>query len=246
MGIAIGDYDRDGTMDIFKTNFAGDTSTLYSNTGHGLCEDRTFASGVGVNTRWLGWGVGFIDLDNDGWLDLFLVNGHVYPEVDSQKSEAAYRQPKVVYRNLRNGRFADVTAQLGPPVTTEKASRGAAFADFDNDGDVDVVVNNVHDTPDLFRLDQTVRHHWMTLRLIGTKSNRSAIGSLVRVITADGEQRQEVRGGGSYYSQSDLRLQFGLGEAKAIERVVVRWPSGVEETWSDLAIDRQHTLTEGK
>ena len=243
MGIAIGDYDRNGSMDIFKTNFAGDTSTLYSNTGSG-CEDRTFASGIGVNTRWLGWGVGFLDLDNDGWLDLFLVNGHVYPEVDQLKSEAGYKQPKVVYRNLRNGRFADVTAQLGPPITTEKAARGAAFADFDNDGDIDVVVNNMHDTPDLLRLDQTVKHHWIGFKLVGTTSNRSAIGSLVRVVTTDGEQRQEVRGGGSYYSQSDLRLEFGLGDAKAIERVVVRWPNGNEQTWTGLDTDRFHTLTE--
>ena len=246
MGIAVGDYDRNGTMDIFKTNFAGDTSTLYSNTGTGMCEDRTFASGIGVNTRWLGWGVGFLDLDNDGWLDLFLANGHVYPEVDSLKAEAAYKQPKVVYRNLHNGRFADISAQLGAPVTTDKASRGAAFADFDNDGDVDIVVNNVHDTPDLFRLDQTVTHHWITVKLVGTRSNRSAIGSLVRVITADGEQRQEVRGGGSYYSQNDLRLQFGLGEMKSVERVVVRWPNGEEETWTAPPVDRINTLTEGR
>jgi hypothetical protein len=236
MGIAIGDYDRNGTMDIFKTNFAGDTSTLYSNTGRGWCEDRTFASGIGVNTRWLGWGAGFLDLDNDGWLDLFLVNGHVYPEVDSLKSEAAYKQPKVVYRNLGNGRFRDVTAELGPPLTTIKASRGAAFADFDNDGDTDVVVNNIHDTLDLFRLDQTATHHWITLKLVGTTSNRSAIGALARVVTGDGEQRQEVRGGGSYYSQSDLRLQFGLGDAKTIDRVIVRWPNGAEETLSLIHI----------
>ncbi len=245
MGIAVADYDRNGTMDIFKTNFAGDTSTLYSNSGNSLCEDRTFASGIGLNTRWLGWGVGFLDLDNDGWLDLFLANGHVYPEVDSLKSEAAYKQPKVVYRNLHNGRFADITTQLGSPVTTEKAARGAAFADFDNDGDIDIVVNNVHDTPDLFRLDRTDSHHWVTLKLVGTRSNRSAIGAMVRLVTTDGEQRQEVRGGGSYYSQNDLRLEFGLGDAKTIERVVVRWPNGQEETWRALAVDRIHTLTEG-
>ena len=231
MGVAIGDYDRNGTMDIFKTNFAGDTSTLYANGGKGMCEDRTFASGLGLNTRWLGWGVGFLDLDNDGWLDLFLVNGHVYPEVRQLKTEAGYEQRKVVYRNLRNGKFADVSEQLGPPVTTPKAGRGAAFADFDNDGDVDVLVNNLHDTPDLFRLDQTGERHWITLKLVGTQSNRSAIGALVRVVTADGEQRQEVRGGGSYYSQNDLRLHFGLGQARAVERVIVRWPNGVEESW---------------
>jgi hypothetical protein len=245
MGVAIGDYDRNGTMDIFKTNFAGDTSTLYANTGKGLCEDRTFAAGFGLNTRWLGWGVSFLDLDSDGWQDLFLVNGHVYPEVRQIKTEAGYEQRKVVYRNLRNGRFGDVSEQLGAPVTTPKASRGAAFADFDNDGDVDIVVNNLHDTPDLFRLDQTGERHWVTLKLVGTHSNRSAIGALVRIVTADGEQRQEVRGGGSYYSQNDLRLHFGLGAARAIDSVIVRWPNGREETWTTIAIDRSHTLTEG-
>ena len=245
MGLAIGDYDRNGTMDIFKTNFAGDTSTLYANTGKGLCEDRTFAAGFGLNTRWLGWGVGVLDLDSDGWLDLFLVNGHVYPEVRRLETEAGYEQRKVVYRNLRGGRFADVSEQLGPPVTTPKAGRGAAFADFDNDGDVDIVVNNLHDTPDLFRLDQSGERHWITLKLVGTKSNRSAIGALVRLVTADGEQRQEVRGGGSYYSQNDLRLHFGLGAARAIERIIVRWPSGAEEAWTGLTADRAHVLTEG-
>ena len=193
MGVAIGDYDRNGTLDIFKTNFAGDTSTLYANTGKGACEDRTFAGGIGLNTRWLGWGVGFVDLDNDGWLDLFLVNGHVYPEVDRIKTEAGYKQRKVVYRNLKNGRFADVTEQLGPPVTIPKAGRGAAFADFDNDGDVDVVINNVHDTPDLYRLDQSGDRHWLTVKLVGAESNRSAIGARVQLVTADGVQVQEVR-----------------------------------------------------
>jgi hypothetical protein len=245
MGLAIGDYDRNGTMDVFKTNFAGDTSTLYANTGDGLCEDRTFASGLGVNTRWLGWGVGFLDLDGDGWLDLFLVNGHVYPEVATLETEAGYTQPKVVYRNLRNGRFADVSAALGPPITTPKAGRGAVFADFDNDGDVDVLVNNIHDTPDLFRLDRSGEHHWVSVKLTGTQSNRSAIGALVRLITADGEQRQEVRGGGSYYSQNDLRLHFGLGPARAVDRIVVRWPNGLEEMWRNPAIDRLDTLREG-
>jgi len=245
MGLAIGDYDRNGTMDIFKTNFAGDTSTLYANTGNGFCEDRTFSSGIGFNTRWLGWGVGFLDLDGDGWLDLFLVNGHVYPEVERIKTEAGYKQRKVVYRNLHNGRFADVTEQIGPPVTVAKAGRGAAFADFDNDGDVDVVVNNIHDPPDLFRLERTADVHWVSLKLVGTQSNRDAIGALARLVTADGEQRQEVRGGGSYYSQNDLRLHFGLGSNRAIDRVIVRWPTGREETFTGLAIDRLHTLKEG-
>ena len=245
MGIAIGDYDRNGTMDIFKTNFAGDTSTLYANTGEGLCEDRTFQSGVGLNTRWLGWGVGFLDLDNDGWLDLFLVNGHVYPEVERVKTEAGYKQRKVVYRNLANGRFADVTAQLGSPVTVPKAGRGAAFADFDNDGDVDIIVNNVHDTPDFFRLDRASAAHWISVQLVGTASNRSAIGARVRVVIPGAVLRQDVRGGGSYYSQNDLRQHFGLGSAARVERVEVRWPNGREESWSGLEVDRLHTLKEG-
>ena len=147
MGVGIGDYDGNGTLDIVKTNFAGDTTTLYANLGNGFCEDRTFASGIGINTRWLGWGAGFVDFDNDGWLDIFLVNGHVYPEVSQLKTEAAYKQRKVVYRNLGTGRFMDVTERLGPPASTPTAGRGAAFGDPDDDGDIDIVVNNVHDAP---------------------------------------------------------------------------------------------------
>jgi hypothetical protein len=197
-----------------------------------------------LNTRWLGWGVGFLDLENDGWLDLFLVNGHVYPEVEQLKSEAGYEQRKVVYRNLRNGRFADVSERLGAPVTTPRAGRGAAFADFDNDGDIDIVVNNVHDTPDLFRLDRSAERGWIAFRLVGTQSNRSAIGARVRLVTSDGVQLQEVRGGGSYYSQNDLRVLFGIGDG-GVERVEVRWPNGREETWTGLAAVRYHTLKEG-
>ncbi len=184
MGVAIGDYDRNGTMDIFKTNFAGDTATLYANTGDGFCEDRTFAAGIGINTRWLGWGTAFVDLDNDGWLDLFLTNGHVYPEVRRLKTEAGYEQRKVVYRNLGNGRFADVSTRLGAPVTTPKAGRGAAFGDFDNDGQIDVAISNINDRPDLFRLKGDARHHWVTLKLAGVASNRDAIGARVRCVIA--------------------------------------------------------------
>jgi hypothetical protein len=245
MGVAIGDYDRNGTMDIFKTNFAGDTSTLYANTGDGFCEDRTFAGGIGINTRWLGWGVGFVDLDNDTWLDLFLVNGHVYPEVAQLKTEAAYAQRKVVYRSLGNGRFEDVTARLGPPATTPKAGRGSAFGDYDNDGDVDVVINNVHETPDLFRLDSDPRNHWLLVKLVGTRSNRSAIGARVRCTAGGITQVGEVRGGGSYISQNDLRVHFGLGGSAKVDRLEVRWPSGLEEEWSGVAGDRILTLKEG-
>jgi hypothetical protein len=245
MGVAVGDYDRNGAVDIFKTNFAGDTSTLYANTGSGLCEDRTFAGGIGLNTRWLGWGAGFLDLDRDGWLDLFLANGHVYPEVEQLKTEAGYKQRKVVYRNLGTGRFEDVTERLGPPATTAKAARGSAFGDFDNDGDVDVLVNNVHDTPDLFRLESDPDAHWVSVRLVGTSSNRSAIGARLRLVVAGTVRVEEVRGGGSYNSQNDLRAHFGLGPATAVDRLEVRWPNGLEEHWTEIAVDRLLTVTEG-
>jgi hypothetical protein len=245
MGVAVGDYNRDGRMDIFKTNFAGDTSTMYANAGNGLCEDRTFAAGIGRNTRWLGWGVAFLDLDLDGWLDLFLVNGHVYPEVEQLKTEAGYRQRKVVYRNNGSGRFDDVTERLGPPVTIPKAGRGAAFADYDNDGDVDVLVNNVHDAPDLYRLDVRRPRNWLAVRLVGVRSNRSAIGARVRATAAGVTQVQEVRGGGSYYSQNDLRVHFGLGDAPKIDRLEVRWPNGLEESWTDVDVNRILRLEEG-
>ena len=245
MGVAIGDYDRNGTMDVFKTNFAGDTSTLYANTGRGFCEDHTFAAGIGLNTRWLGWGTSWIDLDNDGWLDLFLTNGHVYPEVSQLKTEAGYKQRKVVYRNLGNGRFADISERLGPPVTDPKAGRGSASGDFDNDGQMDVAIANVNDLPDLFRLKGSSGNHWTTLTLAGTKSNRNAIGARVRCLAGGVAQWQEVRGGGSYMSQNDFRVHFGLGQAARIERIEVRWPNGTEERWENLPVDSFQTLKEG-
>jgi len=245
MGVAVGDYDRNGTMDVFKTNFAGDTSTLYANSGTGFCDDRTFASGIGINTRWLGWGTGFIDLDNDGWLDLFLTNGHVYPEVVQIKTEAAYRQRKVIYRNLGRGRFADVTERLGPPATDAKAGRGTAFADFDNDGQIDIAIANVNDVPDLYHLSSQTANHWVTLKLVGVQSNRDAIGARVRMVAGDVQQWEEVRGGGSYLSQNDFRVHFGLGATARVDRIDVRWPNGREESWENLAADKFHTLKEG-
>jgi enediyne biosynthesis protein E4 len=245
MGVAVGDFDRNGTMDVFKTNFAGDTSTLYVNSGSGLCEDRTFASGIGMNTRWLGWGTAFVDLDNDGWLDLFLVNGHVYPEVSQLKTEAGYKQRKIVYRNLGNGRFSDITAQLGAPVTDAKAGRGAAFGDYNNDGQIDIAIANVNDLPDLYRLNGNTANHWITVKLTGVASNRDAIGARVRCVAGSVQQWQEVRGGGSYLSQNDFRVHFGLASAPRVDRIDVRWPNGREETWESLDVDKFHTLKEG-
>jgi hypothetical protein len=245
MGVAVGDYDRNGTMDIFKTNFAGDTATLYANSGRSLCEDRTFAGGMGINTRWLGWGTAFTDFDNDGWLDLLLTNGHVYPEVRQLQSEAGYEQPKILYRNLGNGRFEDLTARLGAPLTVPKAARGAAFGDIDNDGFVDVAIANVNDRPDLYRVTGDPSRRWIALKLVGTSSNRNAIGARVHIVAGGVEQWQEVRGGGSYLSQNDLRVHFGLAAATVVERLEVRWPNGREERWEQLAAGTIHMLREG-
>jgi hypothetical protein len=244
MGVGIGDFDRNGTMDIVKTNFAGDTSTLYANTGDGFCEDRTFDAGLGLNTRWLGWGAGFVDFDNDGWLDIFLTNGHVYPEVRQLRTESGYEQRKVIYRNV-GGRFEDITDAVGPPATTPRAGRGTAFGDLDNNGTEDVVVANVHDRPDLFLTSAPRENHWVILRLVGTTSNRSAIGARVRVAAGDAVLVREVRGGGSYISQNDLRVHVGIGKLDRITSVDVRWPNGNDERFEKVPIDRVTTLTEG-
>jgi hypothetical protein len=245
MGVSAGDYDRDGRLDIFKTNFSGDTSTLYRNLGRWTFEDVTFTSGIGRNTRWLGWGCGFVDFDNDGWLDILLVNGHVYPEVERLSSEAGYPQRKVLYRNTRDGAFVDVTEQVGGPLLEPSASRGAAFGDYDRDGDLDVVINPVNDRPLLLRTETKAGHNWLSVRLRGTKSNRSAIGARVRC-EADGRvQVEEVRSGGSYYSQNDLRLHFGLGASTRVTRLEIRWPGGATETIRDLGVNRAIEIREG-
>jgi hypothetical protein len=245
MGVGIGDFDRNGWMDIVKTNFAGDTSSLYANTGKGRCEDRTFEAGLGLNTRFLGWGAAFVDFDNDGWLDIFLTNGHVYPEVRQIKGEAGYEQRKVVYRNV-GGRFDDVTLRLGAPATTPKAGRGTAFGDLDDNGTVDVVINNVNDAADVWLTSTAGDRHWLALRLVGTRSNRSAIGARIRVIAGDATQIREVHGGGSYLSQSDLRVHVGLGAVRAVDRLEVRWPNGLEEAWTNVPAGRLLTLREGE
>jgi hypothetical protein len=240
MGISAADYDLDGNLDLVKTNFAGDTPSLYHNLGGASFEDTTFTAGLGLYTKFLGWGVGFFDFDNDGWPDILICNGHVYPEVEQLKTEAGYAQRKLLYRNLRNGRFEDVSMQAGPGISDPIAARGCAFGDFDNDGDLDMVVNPVNDYPQLLRCDSQTGNNWIKVRTIGTKSNRSGIGARLKCVTrVPGEakphqQIDEVRSGGGYFSQSDLRVHFGLGKAEKVELLEIRWPSGQVDTLKDV------------
>jgi len=251
MGVSIGDFNRDGRFDIVKTNFGGDTDSLYVNLGDGDFEDHTYFSGLGVNTRFLGWGVGFFDMDNDGWLDILMSNGHVYPEVDGTDVDAPYAQHKYLYRNLRNGQFEDVSAQAGPGITTPATGRGCAFGDFDNDGDLDVAVNCINNLPQLLRCDSTTGRNWIKIRTVGTKSNRTGIGAKISVTTSapDGGkplvQIDEVRSGGSYFSQNDLRLHFGLDHCTKADSVEIRWPSGATDKLKDLDANHLYVIQEG-
>ncbi len=252
MGVSAADYDMDGNLDIVKTNFAGDTPSLYRNQGGANFEDTTFTAGLGAHTQFLGWGCGFFDMDNDGWPDILICNGHVYPEVEQLKTEAAYAQRKLLYQNLRNGHFADISFQAGPGISDPRACRGAAFGDFDNDGDVDIVVNTVNDYPQLLRCDSKLENNWIKVRTIGTKSNRSGIGARIVCTTRNpGESKphqqiDEVRSGGGYFSQNDLRVHFGLGKAEKIDVLEVRWPSGQTDTMKDVKVNQLVYVKEGE
>lgn len=244
MGVDIADYTNDGRLGIYVTNFSQDTHTLYQAEGPSSFTDVTRKAGL-MTSVYLGWGAGFVDLDNDGFLDLFVANGHIYPEIDRLGIGTKYLQRKLVYQNLTDGRFADVTEKIGGPLLVEKSSRGVAFGDYDNDGDVDVAVVNLNDRPSLLRNDGGNRNRWLTLRLVGTKSNRSAIGTRVQARVGRMTLTAEVRSGGSYMSHNDARIHFGLGRQAQVEHLEIRWPSGRVQTFDNVEADRFVRLKEG-
>jgi len=247
MGVAIGDYDCDGRMDIFKTNFSEDSSNLYHNNADGTFTDVTYEAGMGGDYPDVKWGCGWIDYDNDGWLDLLQVNGHVYPNADTIAPGQAYLEPRVVYRNLGNGKFADVSQNLGPGITAHHSSRGCAFGDYDNDGDIDVLVDNIDELPSLLRNDCHTQHHWIKVKLLGTICNRTAIGARVKVTTGTHTQLGEVQSGSSVMSQNDLRLHFGLGHADRIDLLEVIWPTTqITEKFYSVEPDQLLVIQEGQ
>ena len=244
MGVDFGDYDNDGWLDVVVTNFSHETNTLYRGSAEGIFTDVTYLAGLGGSSiASLGWGVGLVDLDNDGWRDLFVANGHVYPEVDEAPTGTSWLQKKQLFLN-EEGRFREVTVEVGGPLLRETSSRGVAFGDYDDDGDDDIFIVNLDAPPSLLRNDTDSGHHWLRVRLIGRGGNRDAIGARV---TVDGKLR-EVRNGGSYLSHNDTRLGFGLGSAETASRVEVRWPGGKSESFESIknvGADKTLTLVEG-
>lgn len=242
MGVAVGDYDLDGHLDIFKTHFAEDTDVLYRNDGAGNFDDRTIEAKLGVETRFASWGAGIVDLDNDGWPDIFFVTGSVYPGVEKLIPANPNKSPRILFRNLGNGAFEEI-GNAGPGLSTPHSSRGCAFGDFDNDGDLDILILNMNEPPSLLRNDLKGHHHWLKIKLVGTKSNRSAVGARVLARYSARTQAQEVLSQSSYYSSNDSRLHFGLGPATVAD-IVVYWPSGLVEKYRDIKCDQLITIQE--
>jgi hypothetical protein len=245
MGLAVNDFNRDGRLDLLKTHFADDIPALYRNLGGGLFEDVAVAAGLGVENRHVEWGAGMPDLDNDGWPDVFYVTGNVYPEIESLMPQYPHRGPRLVFRNLGGSRFEEVTSRSGPGPLVARSSRGAAFGDFDNDGDVDVLVMNMNEPPSLLRNDYTGTNAWLEVLLRGHRSNRMGLGATVIVTSGGSPQAQAVLSQSSYYSHDDPRLHFGLGHREKADEIEVRWPSGEVDRFRDVPARRVVTLEEG-
>ena len=246
MGVAVGDYDCDGWLDIFKTNFADDISNLYHANGDGTYTDVSETAAMAASNQYVGWGCGFIDYDNDGWLDLVQVNGHVYPEIDRFHFSQSFKNPRLVYRNLGDGTFKDVSASMGPGISERFSSRGAAFGDYINDGGMSALVLNMNEPPSLLQNVSSLRGNWIKIKLIGTKCNRTAIGARVKVTTGKHVQMDEVHSGTSVMSQSDLRLHFGLGAAGVADVVEVKWPTTQHvERFTAVKANQILTIREG-
>jgi len=244
MGVAAADYDNDGHFDLFKTNFSEDLSTLYHNDGRGLFSDVTLRTGIAKNNRYLGWGTVFGDFDNDGWKDIAVANGHIYPEADQVGGNMAYAQPMLLYRNQGRGRFIDVSKKAGPGFEEKRLARGLALGDFDNDGNLELVVNNMNQPPTLLRQSRS-RGNSILIQTVGTQSNRDGIGARVSITVNGLTQMDEVRSGGSYLSHSDLRLHFGVGDSTKIDGLRVIWPSGREEVIAAVPVNHLIVLKEG-
>ena len=241
MGVTLGDYDHDGRLDLFVTNFADEYNTLYHADGPDSFTDVSYKAKVAeVSLPYVGWGTKFFDYDNDGWVDLFVANGHVYPQLEN------YKQRKLVHHNNRDGTFTEVAEQLGPALTEKRAARGVAFGDIDNDGDVDIVVGDLDGPPQVLRNDGGNANNSVLIKTVGVKSNRDGIGARVKVVAGDLSQVDEVRSGGSYISQSDLRLHFGLEKRAKIDLIEVRWPSGVVDKITNAGVNKILTVKEGQ
>jgi len=247
MGIAIGDYNHTGRPSLFVTNFENENPDLYRNEGGWNFLEQSFPSGLAMPALpWVKWGTAFVDLDNDGWLDLITANGHVYPQTDQMPSDPGYRQPKQLSLNQRDGTFCDASDQAGPALQQKRVSRGLAVADLFNNGNMDVVINDLDGSPMLLRNHGVPGRHWVSFELAGTKSNRLALNARIKIVAGGMTQTDEVHSGGSYLSQSDTRLHFGLGTATKIDSVEIHWPSGAVDHIGSLAADQFYSVLEGK
>ena len=247
MGIAIGDYLHTGRLSLYVTNFVDEYDTLYRNDGNWDFHDVSYRSGIALpSLPWVKWGDAFVDLDNDGWLDLIAVSGHVYPQVDTLPSGGGYRQPKLLHLNQKDGSFCDASDQAGPALLEKHVSRGLAAGDLFNDGEMDIVISDLDGAPMILENHGIAGRHWVSFELAGTKSNRLAIGARIKLTAGGVTQTDEIHSGGSYLSQNDLRMHFGLGTATKIDRVEIRWPSGATDVLSNLPADKFYSVLEGK